>query len=120
MAPPEMNLPYSHLQQGGRGVRSKSRNQPVLRVTFYDNIMITLATDHVQQFYTHQQIRVNQVVLIKSLNKFFNHFLDEMMSKSQILFLDSDGQFKTAVSYTCTGPEVVLTACESLTVFLAR
>jgi hypothetical protein len=75
--------------------------------------MITLATDVVQQFYTHQQVCDNPAVLIISLTKNFNHFLDEDISKGQIFFLDSGGQVRTAVAHTHTGPKVVLTACES-------
>jgi hypothetical protein len=48
--------------------------------------MITLATDLVHQFYTHQQVRDNQAVMITSLKKNFNHFLDEFISKGQIFF----------------------------------
>jgi hypothetical protein len=54
--------------------------------------MITLAKDLVQQFYTHQQVCDNQAVLIISLKKNFNHFLDEVISKGRIFFLDSGGQ----------------------------
>jgi hypothetical protein len=43
--------------------------------------MITLSTDLVQQFYTHQQVRDNQAVLIPSLKKNVNHFLDDVISK---------------------------------------
>jgi hypothetical protein len=42
--------------------------------------MITLATDLEQQFYTHQQVCDNQAVMITSLKKNFNHFLDEVIS----------------------------------------
>jgi hypothetical protein len=45
----------------------------------HTHIMIALATDHVQQFYTYQQIRDNQAVLIISVKKLSNHFLDEIM-----------------------------------------
>jgi hypothetical protein len=61
--------------------------------------MITLATDLVQQFYTHQQVCDNQAVLIILLKKKFNNFLDEVISKGQIFFLDSGGQVRTAVSH---------------------
>jgi hypothetical protein len=44
--------------------------------------MITLATDLVQQFYTHQQVRDNQAVMITSLKINFNHFLVEVISKT--------------------------------------
>jgi hypothetical protein len=54
---------------------------PTLVQLFYDNIMITLDTDLVQQFYPHQQVRDNQAVMITSLNKIFDHFLDEVISK---------------------------------------
>jgi hypothetical protein len=33
---------------------------------FYDNIIITLATGLVQHFYTHEQVRDNQAVMITS------------------------------------------------------
>jgi hypothetical protein len=49
---------------------------------FKNNFMITLSTDLVQQFYTHQQVRDNQAVMITSLKKKqkkFNHFLDEVI-----------------------------------------
>jgi uncharacterized protein YggL (DUF469 family) len=71
--------------------------------------MITLATDLVQQFYTHQQICDNQVVQIISKNKLLNHFLDEIISKGKFFFYG--GGIKTTVSYTHThtGSKVVLT-----------
>jgi hypothetical protein len=40
--------------------------------------MITLATDLVQQFYTHQQVRDNQAVLIILFEKLLNNFLDDI------------------------------------------
>jgi hypothetical protein len=43
--------------------------------------MITLSTDLVQQFYTHQQGHDNQAVMTTSLKINFNHFLDEVISK---------------------------------------
>ncbi len=51
--------------------------------------------------------------MIISKNKNFNHFLDEVISKGQIFFLDSGGRVRTAVSHTHTGLEVVLTAFEA-------
>jgi hypothetical protein len=73
--------------------------------------MITLATDLVQQFYTHQQIRDNQAVLI-TLKKNVNHFLDEVISKghifSRLWWTGKNG----SLSHN-TGPKVVLTAFES-------
>jgi hypothetical protein len=62
--------------------------------------MITLATDIVQQFYTYWQIQDDQAVLIISLKKLFNHFLVEIVSKSQKYFLDFSERIKTNVSYT--------------------
>ncbi len=41
--------------------------------------MITLATGLVQQFYTYLQIQDNQAVLIISLKKLFENFLDEII-----------------------------------------
>jgi hypothetical protein len=64
--------------------------------------MITLATDLVQQFYTHQQICDNQAILIKSFLKISITFLDKVISKRQIFFLDFGGQVRTAVSHTHT------------------
>jgi hypothetical protein len=75
--------------------------------------MITLATDLVQKFYTHWWIRDNQAVLIISLKKNFNHFLDEVISKGRIFFLDSGGRVGTAAFQTHTGPKVVLTTFEA-------
>jgi hypothetical protein len=75
--------------------------------------MITLATDIVQQFYTYWQIQDNQAVLIISFKKLFNHFLDEIVSKSRKNFLDSGERIKTDVSYTHAGPKVVITTFES-------
>jgi hypothetical protein len=43
--------------------------------------MITLATDLVQQFYTHQQVRDNQAVMITALKTNLNLFMDEVISK---------------------------------------
>ncbi len=54
---------------GGRGsAHSPEIGQTLVRL-FYDNIMINLATDLVQQFYTHQQVCDNQAVMIISLKK---------------------------------------------------
>jgi hypothetical protein len=64
--------------------------------------MITLSTDLVQQFYTHQQVRDNQAVMITSFKKNFNHFLDEVIPKGRIFFLVSGGRVRTADSYTHT------------------
>jgi predicted methyltransferase len=64
--------------------------------------MITLSTDLVQQFYTHQQVRDNQAVIITSFKKNFNHFLDEVISKGRIFFLVSGGRVRTADSHTHT------------------
>jgi hypothetical protein len=47
------------------------------------------------------------------IKKNFNHFLDEVISKGQIFFLDSGGRVRTAVSHTHTGLKVVLTAFEA-------
>jgi hypothetical protein len=43
--------------------------------------MITLSTDLVQQFYTHQQVLDNQAVMITKIKLNLNHFLDEVISK---------------------------------------
>jgi hypothetical protein len=51
------------------------------------------------------------VVLI--IKKNFNHFLDEVISKGQIFFLDSGRRVRTAASHTHTGLKVVLTAFEA-------
>ncbi len=75
--------------------------------------MITFATDLVQQFYTNQQVHDNQAVLTISLKKMFNHFLDEVITRGQIFLLDCGRGVKTTVSHAHTGPQVVLTACES-------
>ncbi len=64
--------------------------------------MITLATDLVQKVQTYWQIRDNQAVLIISKKKKFNHFLDEVISKGLIFFLDSGGRVRTAASHTHT------------------
>jgi hypothetical protein len=48
--------------------------------------MITLSTDLVQKFYTHQQVRDNQAAMITSFKKHFNHFLDEVISKAEFFF----------------------------------
>jgi hypothetical protein len=81
-APTKMNLPTN----GGRA----SAHSPEIGLTlvqlFCDKIMITLATAVVQQFYTYQLVRDNQAVLIISLKKLFNHFLDEIESKGQFFF----------------------------------
>jgi hypothetical protein len=55
------------------------------------------------------------VVLIISKTKNFNHFLDEVISKGQIFFLDSGGRVRTAVSHTHTHTDlkVVFTAFEA-------
>jgi hypothetical protein len=47
---------------------------------FYDNIMITLATDLVEQFYTYWQICDNQAALTISFKQLFNPFLDKIIS----------------------------------------
>ncbi len=66
----------------GRGSTHSPEIHPTLMQLFYDNIMITLATDLVQQFYTHQQVYGNQAVMITSLKKKnFDHVLDEVISK---------------------------------------
>ncbi len=43
---------------------------------FDSNIMLTSATDLVQQFYTYWQIQDNQALLIISFKKWFENFLD--------------------------------------------
>jgi hypothetical protein len=98
---------------GGSGSAHSPEIGPTLVRLFYDNIMITLATDLVQHFYTHQQVRDNQAVMITSLKKDLNHFLDEVISKGRIFFLDSGEWVRKAVSHTHAGPKVVLTAFES-------
>jgi hypothetical protein len=65
--------------------------------------MITLAADLVQQFYTHQQVRDNQAVMITSFKKNVNHFLDEFISKGRIF----------GGAHAHTGPKVVLNAFKS-------
>jgi hypothetical protein len=76
--------------------------------------MITLSTDLVQQFYTHQQVRDNQAVMITSFQKFFNHFLDKVISKGRKNFLVSGGRVRTAASHTHTHrPKSSFTAFES-------
>ncbi len=72
---------------------------PILVRLFYNNFMMTLSTDLVQLFYTHQQ-RDNQAVMITSFKINFNHFLDEVISKGWIFFPDSGGRVRTAVSHT--------------------
>jgi hypothetical protein len=68
---------------GGGGVSLHSLEiGPTLVRLFYDNFMITLSTDLVQQFYTHEQVRDNQAVMITSLKINFKHFLNEVISKS--------------------------------------
>jgi hypothetical protein len=53
-APPESDLPCFHLpQQGGGRVAHSPEICATLVRLFYDNIMITLATDLVQKFYTY-------------------------------------------------------------------
>ena len=64
--------------------------------------MITLSTDLLQQFYTHEQIHDNQAVMITSFKKNFNHFLDEVISKGRIFFLDSGRRVRTAGSHIHT------------------
>jgi hypothetical protein len=75
--------------------------------------MITLPTDLVQQFYTHQQVRDNQAVMITSLKINFNNFLDEVISKGWIFFSGLWRTGKNAVCHTHTAPKVVLTAFEA-------
>jgi hypothetical protein len=61
-----MNLPNSYLPGGGGAGQLVVRKSAMTLVQlFYDNIMITLATDLVQQFYTHQPIFDNQVKPLK-------------------------------------------------------
>ncbi len=76
----ENDLPYC-AYRGGGGV---SLHSPEIGLTLvrlcYNNLMITLSTDLVQQFYTHQQVRDNQAVMITLLKKNCNHFLDEVIS----------------------------------------
>jgi hypothetical protein len=62
---------------GGVSVHSPEIGPTLVRLC-YNNLMITLSTDLVQQFYTHQQVRDNQAVMITSFKK--NHFLDEVIS----------------------------------------
>ncbi len=62
-APTEMNLPTT---AGGGGSAHSPEIGLTLGLLFYDNIMITLATDRVRQFYTYQQVHDNQAVLIIS------------------------------------------------------
>ncbi len=65
MAPTESDLPFFHLpQQGEWGVTHSPEIGATLVWLFYDNIMITLATDLVQKFYMYWKIRDNQAVLI--------------------------------------------------------
>ncbi len=65
---------------GGGGVSVHSPEiGPTLVRLFYNNFMITLSTDLVQQFYTHQQVCDNQAVMITSFKQNFNHFLDEVI-----------------------------------------
>ncbi len=54
MAPTENDLPFFHLpQQGKGGVAHSPEIGATLVRLFYDNIMITLATDLVQKFYIY-------------------------------------------------------------------
>ncbi len=76
---------------------------------FYGYIMITLATDIVQQFYTHWQTQDNQAVLIISFKKLFNYFFDEIISNGRKKFLDYGERIRTDVSHTHTAPKVVTT-----------
>jgi hypothetical protein len=58
-APTKMNLLYLHLPRQGGG---ESTHSPGISLTlvqlFKNNIMITLATDPVQQFYAHQLVHI--------------------------------------------------------------
>ncbi len=56
---------------GGTGVAHSPEIGATLVRLFYDNIMITLATDLVQKFSTYWQIRDNQAVLIISTKQKF-------------------------------------------------
>jgi hypothetical protein len=49
----DISLPYLHLQRGGLKSSLCLEISPTLVQLFYDNIMISLATDLLQQFYTH-------------------------------------------------------------------
>ncbi len=57
-------------------------------------------SDLVKQFYTYWHIQNNQVLLIMSLKKLFDHFFNEIISKGWYFFLDSCIWIKTSVSYT--------------------
>jgi hypothetical protein len=65
MALTENDLPYcAYHSRGKRGVRIAQKSARPSYDFFYYNIMITLATDLVQKFYTYWEILDNQVVLI--------------------------------------------------------
>jgi hypothetical protein len=51
-AAPDIDLPYMHLPRQGGSAHSPEIGTALVRL-FNDNIMITLATDLVQQFYTY-------------------------------------------------------------------
>ncbi len=54
MEPTESDLPFFHLpQQGEEGVAHSPEISATLVGLFYDNIMITLATELVQKFYIY-------------------------------------------------------------------
>jgi hypothetical protein len=75
--------------------------------------MITLYTGLVQQFYTHQQVRGNQAVMITSLKINFNNFLDEVISKAEFFSGLCQTGKNGCLSHTHTGLKVVLTAFEA-------
>jgi hypothetical protein len=79
-------------------------HSPVISATlvrlFYSNVRIILATDLVQQFYTYCQIYDKQAILIISLKKLFNNFLDAIIPKGRNFVLVSSGRIKTDISHT--------------------
>jgi hypothetical protein len=96
MAPTEINLPYSHLPRQGEGdpLVVWKLAWPYSSVTFYDNIMTTLATELVNQFYTHQQVQDNQAVLIISLKKISIIFKMELCQKAKFFFWAEEYRLK--------------------------
>ncbi len=83
---------------------------PTLEQLFNDNTMITLATGLVQHFFTHWHIHDDQTALSISTKTSMIIFLDEIISKDNILFWSlTDGLKPITHSYTYTqGPKVVL------------
>ncbi len=85
---PYWKLPPLLVSTAGRGEASVHSLEigATLVWLFYNNIMITLATDLVKQFYTYWKIQNNKAFLIISLKKLFDNFLHEIISKGCIFF----------------------------------